>query len=68
MSDFGLESGNWTSYGSQLKDITLTEFEAQATAQGMVFYAYDGAAKQMHYMQDFGEQAGIWLAFGRQEY
>lgn len=68
MSDFGLEAGNWTSYGSVLKDVTLTDFEAQATALGIVFYAYDGVAKQMYYMQDFGEQAGIWLAFGRQEY
>ncbi len=68
MSDFGLDAGNWTSYGNPLKDITLSEFEAKATALGIVFYAYDGVAKQMHYMQDFGEQAGIWLAFGRQEY
>ena len=68
MSDFGLEAGNWASYGEPLEKITISEFEAQVTATGMVFYVYDGQAKQMHFMQDFGEEAGVWVAYGRNEY
>lgn len=67
MSDFGLEAGNWASYGKPLKKITISEFEAQVTATGMAFYVYDSKAKQMHFMQDFGAQAGVWLAYGRNE-
>lgn len=68
MLDFGLEAGNWASYGEPLEKVTISEFEAQVTPTGMVFYAYDGMKKQMHFMQDFGEQAGTWQAYGRSEY
>lgn len=65
MSDFGQTAGKWASYGKPLKNITITEFEAQLSYSGMVFYVYDGMAKQMHFMQDFGDQAGIWLPYGK---
>ncbi len=68
MSDFGLNAGNWTSYGESLKNIKITEFEAQVTYSGMVFYVYDGTAKQMYFMQDFGNQEGNWLPYGKYDY
>lgn len=67
MLDYGPGAGSWAGFGNPLRNVTVTEFESNATADGMIFYVYDGIEKQMHFMQDFGEKAGAWQSYGVDE-
>ncbi|MEM6318927.1 MAG: hypothetical protein AAF960_14740 [Bacteroidota bacterium] len=64
MLDYGPGAGTWAGFGNRLRNVAVTEFEANFTEAGMIFYVYDGHAKQMHFMQDFGPKAGAWQQYG----
>lgn len=66
MLDFGEKPGEWTNYGTALKEpggspLLLKVVES---ANGVIFYAMDGATGQLYYMLDHGNNPGQWAKFG----
>lgn len=60
--------GIWKTYGNTIRKngVNALQFEATGRASGNSFYAYDSLSGQMYFMNDFGQNAGVWTSYGNQ--
>ncbi|HLP11445.1 MAG TPA: hypothetical protein VK177_05875 [Flavobacteriales bacterium] len=67
MLDYGDYAGTWKSYGGNIpsKSRDGYTFDANERSDGTAFFSQDKSSGQTYYMLDYGDNAGIWKAFGQ---
>lgn len=61
-------TGVWQTYGDKISSSgnASLEFDAEARTEGNSFYALDTKSGQMYFMNDYGDYAGQWTAYGNE--